>query len=247
MITQLLFLQIITFLGIVIVLRLLFHRNLSSALKRLKELHEENLIKETQLKEELERAKKEKAAEVEKGKEEAKKIIEEAKKAGEILKRNLEDQGRQAAEKFINNGKEELAKLKKELIDNAESSAIELSLKMIKYIFTSQTKEHLHYELIEEVIGEIEGLEKERFSVKEEKVKVVSSYPLKEEEKTRLREVLASKLDENVTLEEEVNPEIIGGLIVEIGAFVIDGSLRNKLQKAIPLIKEKRSISTDAG
>jgi F0F1-type ATP synthase delta subunit len=226
--------------AIILVLRFLFYRNLNTALRRLKELHEENLVKEAELKEELERAKSERVSEVEKGKDEARKIVEEAKKEAQVIRNRLENEGREKAERIINESKEELAKLKKQLVDETERDALELSLEMIKYTLTSHIKERLHYELVEEIIGEIDKIEKEKFSVKQGKVKVTCSYPLKEEEKGKIIKILYSKLDCDVELEERVDPEIIGGLILEIGAFVIDGSLRSKFKRAMPFIKKEK-------
>jgi len=239
MLGQLLILQIVTFIILIVLLRFLFYRQLNSALERLKELHEENLAREAELKRELERAKKERVAEIEKGKKEAKKIIEETKRAGEILHRSIEEKAKLEAQKIIDQGKEELSRLKNSLYQEINEHAIELSLKMIKYTFTEKSRKSLHKQLIDELIDEIAKLEKERFFVKEDNVKVISSFPLETNEEIRLKEIISSKLERNIELNKEIDTDLIGGLVVEIGAFVIDGSLKNRLKRVIPYLREE--------
>lgn len=235
---KLIFLQIFAIIIIIFILRSLFQTHLTVALKKLKQLQEKNMIKESQLREELERAQKEKESEIQKGKEEAVRIIEEARRTGEIIKRNFEDQAHQENEKILQEGKENMKHFKKELIDKTQAQTIDVSLKLIKYILTTQVQERVHQELVGEIIEDIEDIEKNKFSIKENKVNVVTSYPLEQKDRDRLKNILLDKLDCSIEMREEVNPEIIGGIIVEIGPFVIDGSLKNKLQKAISLVKK---------
>ena len=79
-----------------------------------------------------------------------------------------------------------------------------------------------------------------KFSVKEDSVKVILSYPLEDKTKEKLKNVLFSKLDRQVSLEQEIKQDIIGGLIIEIGPFVIDGSLKNRLVKASQIVKKEK-------
>lgn len=58
---------------------------------------------------------------------------------------------------------------------------------------------------------------------------VTSAVPLTEEEKTALADKLGKKEGCTVTLNCSIDPSIIGGLIIEIGGKVIDGSVRTKL------------------
>ena len=58
---------------------------------------------------------------------------------------------------------------------------------------------------------------------------VTSAVELTEEEKTALADKLGKKEGCAVTLNCSVDPSIIGGLIIEIGGKVIDGSIRSKL------------------
>jgi len=236
MLIQLLIIQIVTFIALILVLRMLFSRHLNSALKRLRELQEEALVKEAQVKEELERAKEERLAEVEKGRLEAKKLIETTKKESEGLRSKIEEEAKQESQKIITYGKEELEKLRQELISNIKTQAIKLSMEMIKYTFTEKGVDNLQHQLLEELIAEIEKIDQEKFSVKTDKARVLSSLPLTDAQKLHLKNVLTAKLGYSVVIEEKIDPEIISGFIIQLDEFIIDGSLKNKLSKAIPYL-----------
>lgn len=77
-------------------------------------------------------------------------------------------------------------------------------------------------EVYQEVADEALGLVRAR---------VTTALPLERERAARLREVLAEWLDSDVVLEEHTDAEIIGGVVVEIGDRVLDGSLRGRLRR----------------
>ena len=60
---------------------------------------------------------------------------------------------------------------------------------------------------------------------------VTSAVPLKEAETVALRAGLEKKLGRKITLRCQVNPDLIGGVRVEVDGRVIDGSIRNKLDE----------------
>lgn len=235
---QLVFLQVMTFVGLIIALRMLFARQLNAALQRLQTLQEETLVKEAQLQEELERAKQERAAEAEKGREEAGRLVEAAKQEAQALRATTEDQAKQAAQKILTRGQEELAKSRAELLSGIEADAVRLSTEVLRYTFSQQAKEDFQHSLIAELIEDVSRLAQEQFSVKAETVSVASSFPLTAQERHRLGQALSEKLGGAVTLHERIEPELITGLVIQIGALVIDGSLKNKLRKVVPLLKK---------
>ena len=73
------------------------------------------------------------------------------------------------------------------------------------------------------------------FARGEEKAFVITAMPLSGDERTRLVEKLNTKSKMTVTIEERVDPTIIGGVIVIMGDQIIDGSVRNNLS----LLKEE--------
>lgn len=60
---------------------------------------------------------------------------------------------------------------------------------------------------------------------------VVSASPLDDRRKDRLRRALSERTGQEVRLEIEVDPKLIGGAIAKIGDLVFDGSLRTQLSQ----------------
>lgn len=62
-------------------------------------------------------------------------------------------------------------------------------------------------------------------------VQVASAMALDDVQRTRLRKALTKRLRREVRLHVDVDPSLIGGAIVRCGDFVIDGSLKARLQR----------------
>ncbi|MCX5665558.1 MAG: F0F1 ATP synthase subunit delta [Candidatus Omnitrophica bacterium] len=240
MLSQLIALQIITFIALALLLKMLFSRHLDSALKRLKKLQNETLMRENQLKEELDKAKSDRQAEIDKGKAEARTLVEQAKKEIESMRGGAEEDAKRQEKKVFARGQEELEKLKVKLTQGVEADAMQISMKLIERTFTEKGKDQMQRHFIDELIEDVEKLEKSKFSVKTNKAKIMTSLPLTEKEKDRLKKALCAKMGSDVTITEEKSKGLIMGLIIQLGALEIDGSLSNKLRKALPMIKKDR-------
>jgi F0F1-type ATP synthase membrane subunit b/b' len=240
MVFQIILIQIITFAGLVVMLRFLFYRQLNTALGRLRALHEENIAREEELKKELERIKKEKEDELSKAKRDSARLINESKDRAIKIGADMQMEAKAQAGSILERANEESKRMERDLQSMAEAQAIDLSLMAFKLIFTQQSGEALQRELISELIGEIEKVPENRFTVKEHVIKVSSAFALTKEEKARLLKILAVKTGQaDIELRETANADIIAGLIIQIGALTIDGSLRSKLKKAIAHLNEK--------
>jgi ATP synthase F1 delta subunit len=233
MLIQLLIIQIITFTGIVFLLRFLFSRHLKSALGRLNTLHEENLAKEEELNEELKRAKEESQAQIQQGELEAESIVEEAKEKAQSMHLNMEEQAKLQVEKIISDGHLEAEKLKLSVIKDIQAQSVELASRMIAELLTETDKIALQYGFANGIIEEISRLSQEQFNVQGNQAKITSSFPLLDRQRDEIKLVLEQKTGKEIELSEQVDSNLIGGLIVEMGGMVIDGTLKNKLQRII--------------
>jgi F-type H+-transporting ATPase subunit b len=239
LIWQLVLIQIATFVLIILFLRWLLYSHISRALRRLKQLNQENLEKEKVLKEELARAKREAERRIEEAKTEAELIKEQAREEAEKGREDTLAKARKEAKRLINEAIKDCQKKETGLVLQMQDKAVYLATDMVKFIFSESSQKSLHTQLIDELINEIKGLEKEKVKVEKDKIDVISTYPLDSGQKKRLKEVLSSKSKKDITLIEKTDPGVIAGLIIKSGGFVIDGSMKNKLQKILPVMKEK--------
>ncbi len=61
-------------------------------------------------------------------------------------------------------------------------------------------------------------------------INITSAIDLTEDEKSTIKNKLSNILNKNIELEWAINPDIIAGLVFEVGDNIIDNSLRHKLQ-----------------
>ena len=60
---------------------------------------------------------------------------------------------------------------------------------------------------------------------------VTTAVPLKEEQRERLRSRLSEVTGKTIRMKEQRDPNILGGVVVQIGTRVIDGSVKSSLSK----------------
>lgn len=65
----------------------------------------------------------------------------------------------------------------------------------------------------------------------ESSAEVVSAVPLTDAQTDKLSEVLRGMVGRKITLEQRVDPDILGGLVVRVGSRMFDSSIRTKLQR----------------
>jgi len=237
MLIKLLFSQVIIFAGIVFFLRFLFLRHFKAALSRLNKLHEDNLAKEEELNEELRRAKQQSEAIMTQSRQDAEAVIAAAGKDAQMVRFKIEEAARAQAEKIISDSRLDCEKIKENGLKEIHAQGIDFALKLIAELFTEEDRASLQHELAGGIIEEISHLPKERFNVVLGKASVVSSFPLLEKQADEIKNILSQKAGHDVRLEQSLDPGLIGGLVLDMGGMVIDGTLKNRLQRIVSRIK----------
>jgi F-type H+-transporting ATPase subunit delta len=63
------------------------------------------------------------------------------------------------------------------------------------------------------------------------RARVLSAQPLSDESRSRILEIFERKTGKRVIAETVIEPELLGGVVVELAGRVFDGSLRTQLQR----------------
>ncbi|MBI5872841.1 MAG: F0F1 ATP synthase subunit delta [Candidatus Omnitrophica bacterium] len=241
MILSLILLQVVTFVVILLVMRFLFGSQLKSALNRLQVLHQDSLEKEEILNKELERAKTQVDAEIARAKEEAKLIVDTAKRNAEKLGLEASARAQAEAKKMLDESTDKAKRLEAEILASSEEKALTLAQELIRFTLAQTDQKALHTQLIDEFIEELKKVDKEKLTVATDHALVLTPQAMTSQEQQVLKAVLSSKLGIPVSLEEKVDVSIVGGMVVKLGGLIIDGSLKNKFNRALNALRLKKA------
>lgn len=233
MLIQLIIVVIFFLAGVIIFLKFIFGKYLSSALTRMQDLQARNLQKEVSLNKEMERAIQYRQSEIAKGREEADKLKAQARDEAVRMKDQFLAQAKQEAEAAFSEAKQAGERLKQEVISAGRQQALNMAEEVIRGIFSGNARQALNRELVDELIEGISRIDKSKLKTDAKKAEVTSASPLSDTQKGALRKELSGIAGHEIELTEKIDESLISGLIINLGGVVLDGSLSSKMRKIL--------------
>jgi len=229
---SLILIQLIIFMGLILVFRRVLNNNVLTATQHLAELNEDYDKKEREVNTRLEEARRKSGEMVAKAREEAEKEKEKVTKEAETERDKILKEARASSEGIMQQADKSRKLLLSELDERISKEAAKKASGLIQHALPEQFKRDIHHlwmkELAEDSLKQIERL---RIPEEVKEIKITSAFSLREEERKNLSKRLEELLGREVVLKEEVNPDIIAGLVVTMGSLVLDGSLKNKIRE----------------
>ncbi|MDO8525377.1 MAG: F0F1 ATP synthase subunit delta [Candidatus Omnitrophota bacterium] len=232
MLIQLIVIQVIAFVIIVVVLKKLLYTETARESDRLKKLKEEFAVKERELQVKIESAEANAAAKIAKSEEDARNFRAGKEKETESLREEIIRKARERAEETIKAAINSKEKIREEIELEMKKKIPVLANSIFKYVLSAAAAELMHNELIEELASRVKKLDNSAFKIKTERGELLSAYPLKKSDSEKIAAAISAKAGHAVSLSEKEDKGLIAGIIVKLGAIVIDGSLENKLKQA---------------
>ena len=231
-IIQLLIFQAMIFVALVAVLKGLMGRHATTATAHLQGLTQEYLRKHEELKKRLEENEKHHQELLAKAQEEAHQLKDQALKEAEIRRQELVEEAHREAERIMQQAAQSRQALQDELKGSMEIRTLNQACELIQKILPQELRQVTHAQWVDELIRN--GKINEACGSIHEKVQqagVISAIPLTSAQRERLLQKLQTALGYSVTLQENVDPNIIAGLTITLGHWVLDGSLASKLRE----------------
>lgn len=92
-----------------------------------------------------------------------------------------------------------------------------------------------HLKWLNEIIDQLEKIKKIDEEILDAKIYVPA--PLEENQKAKFKTILADKTNKVIIIQQIIDPNIIGGVKIDLGSISIDGSIAGKLEKLHKYIK----------
>jgi F0F1-type ATP synthase membrane subunit b/b' len=222
------------FAALVVVLRYVLSRNLTSASAHLQTLSADYAHRQEELKARLEESERQYQEQTARARVEAERLITEARQEADSLRNRQLEEARQESERIVQQALESRDALRQELEQTLEGRALERACELLQQALPDQLKQELQQLWMDTLLRN--GLAPAARVPAEESVgeaRVVSAFPLTAAQRKLLQERLRSLLSRDLALKEETDPRLVAGLTITVGSLVLDGSLACRLQQAV--------------
>ena len=228
-----LLLQLVIFIGLVLVLRRILSRNLTTATAHLQGLGAEYMRRHEELKERLGEAEQQYREQMTRATTEAERLIAQGRQEAESSRARLLEEARAESERIVQQGMESRDAIRKELEQRMVLRAIERACELIQEVLPGQLRQEIQSRWLDELIHN--GLTQLNHMATQEvatEAKITSAFPLTPEQQGEIRRTLKEKLGRDVTITTHADAKLVAGLTITLGSLVLDGSLASKVRQA---------------
>lgn len=225
--------QIISFLIIMLVLKVWVYKPLLNALTKRRETIERGLEDARVAAEARENAEKDAASILAEAQASAAQVIREAKEKAELTARDVKAE---VEADIARNRKDALVDIEHErerVLGEIRNNVASLAIAAAQKLVGEALDEKRQHQLVAEFFS---GIKNGKVSILEDgklvgdSAEVMSALPLTEQEKSTITGEMLSRLGEKAEIAFNVDPNILGGLVVRVGDKVVDGSVAGQIQ-----------------
>jgi F-type H+-transporting ATPase subunit b len=226
--------QVVNFLILFAGLYFLLWKPILKMFDQRKERIQQSLEDAEQAREERERAEAEFNKRLEEAAQERERILAQAREEAQEERKAILAEAEQEAQRVLIGAREEAQSERESILEELRGQVAVLAIAAANRLIGEALDEGRQRRLIDEFFtgisaGRVQIIDEAELAVGEKKAQVTSALPLSEEEKAMLASNLAAHLGAEPEMEFDVDPAILGGLVLKVGDRVIDGSAAGKL------------------
>lgn len=239
MVLAIILFQGVIFMALIFILRQFMKGHVSGAVDHLHKLNDELMKQQTELKTKMAESQREYETKMTKLNEE---VSQKQKQSKDEATKTLEDSRQKAMqerEKIINEAVNTREKMRLEIMAEMDEKAILHAKSIIGEFFAGELGRLVHEALVGEVLEAIREADMQNFQIIGDTAELKSPMAVSDETKKKIAAVLKEKLKVDVKFKEEIEPSLIGGMVLKFGTFVLDGSLINRMGEAAARLKKE--------
>ncbi len=232
LIVSLIVLQLIIFIVLIFVFSKIMTQKVSLSTKHFDEMSQDYDEKARRIDEQLQEANL-KAQEIVSGAQnEAEKIKSDTIKQTEEEKDKIIRAARTQAEEIIQQADKSRNQLLSEIEERIAKEAINRACDLCHDTLPEEFRKLVHDQWVEDLIENgFSRAERLRLPEGTVGVKIVSAFTLGDEQRKKISKKLKDTFGHEITIEEQIDPKIVAGLVINVGSLVLDGSLKNKIKE----------------
>jgi len=223
--------QLIIFSLLIFILRKIMLQNVTSATQHLEELNKDYQEKQRQIEERLKETEQKAQQIINQAKEEAEKLKAQIIQETEQKRDQMIEEARQQSKEIIEQAERSRYALISEIEQRIEKEAIDKAVDLIKDVLPADFKLSVHNLWIEELIKE--GFEEfSHLNISEDinEAEVISAFALNDTQRKNISKKLKDILKKDILIKEKIDPQVVAGIIINLGSLVLDGSLKFKIK-----------------
>ncbi len=228
--------QIVNFLILFIGLRFILWKPLMKRLEERREMLQQQREDAEAAEEARAKIEEERQRILKGARQEADQILDEAQDRTETLREQTLQEARQEAERITSEAEQEAKEERDRILGEMRSHIASLATAAAQRIISQELDEQRQRALVDSFFsgvreGRVEILSEEFEQPRDGQISVTSAIPLSGEEQSVIQDELAGRVEGSVDINFQVNPDILGGLIIKSGNRVIDSSVIGQLER----------------
>ena len=232
----------VVLLVIIFVIKKLLLNDTMQAVARIRQAEADVRKREESIRQEIEGHEKEFLRKKADAEEELQRQREASEKEMARLRDQVIDEAKREADRLLAQARKEEGKLRQQVMQQMEEKAVDYGAEVARLVFSEKMNEALNNQFIDELLDALEEVDASSITVDADAAEFTSSHPIGEEQKQRMKKLLAEKFGVEVSVEERIDENLMAGLVFKLGSLEIDGSLRNRYQEAAAEVKKMARV-----
>lgn len=230
--------EILIFIGMVFFLRKMMASSSAEESERLQAMSQELIKKSQDVEFKIKEAEAQAKMKMEAADDEIRKLKAKMAQDAERIKDEATAKARQEVDRIIQQAMNTKDAIRAEIIAEQTERMVDEAVKLIKQVLSPKNLSATHQGLIQELIEQLGILDLSKLQIQADRGELMTASSVDAADKAKIISVLSSKIGRTIDLTDVSSPNLIAGVSIKLGSFIIDGSLEKRLKESAAKMKK---------